>query len=62
MLKSAGHDLPELEKREPGLRRSVLIIEAKGAGDKIVGDTRKDDHALWQALEELGWGCEVVAF
>jgi len=62
LLKSAGHDLPELEKREPGLRRSVLIIEAKGAGDKIVGDTRKDDHALWQALEELGWGCEVVAF
>ena len=62
MPKSTGQDLPELEKREPGLRRSVLIIEANGAGDKIVGDTRKDDHALWQSLEELGWGCEVVAF
>ena len=55
------HEFPEIV-REPGLRKNILIIEAKGAGDKIVGDTRKDDHALWRALEELGWDCEVVAY
>jgi len=54
-------EFPEI-MREPGLRKNILIIEAKGAGDKIVGDTRKDDHALWQALEEFGWDCEVVAY